>query len=84
MAFTNTNPTKQRILEMLADGLPHTKAELMTCFEDDMAPVSSLFTHISSLRKDLRPIGQDIICEYIRRRTHYRHVRLLASPYDGS
>jgi hypothetical protein len=79
-AFT---PVQSRMLEVLRDGLPHTRYELHDCLQDEMGPISNIRSHLSSIRKKIRPFGEDIICELANRRICYRHVRLLASPLDG-
>lgn len=86
MAGNNGNgftPTQRRILAVLNDGMPHNRGELWACIGDDKGVPSLLSQHISNIRKHLRPIGQDIICEFANRTLNYRHVRLLASTYDG-
>lgn len=70
-------PTQARILAVLSDGLPHTPEELVGCLWDEMTSVKTVRVHIHAIRKILRPAGQDIVCEYIRRDCLYRHVRLL-------
>lgn len=81
MAGNGTNgrftPTQTRLLSILADGMPHTPEELLTCLDDPLSELINLQLHISLLRKKLRPAGQDIILEYIRRDRQYRQVRLL-------
>ena len=76
-------PTERRMLELLKDGLPHTRQELHACLEDDLAGITAIQAHLSRIRKRLRGIGEEIVCEYYLRTLHYRHVRLLNSPYDG-
>ncbi len=76
-------PTQLRMLAILADGLPHTREELHACISDDLAPLSAIRSHISLMRKKLRPKGEDVICELSWRRIHYRHVRLLGSANTG-
>lgn len=75
--------TEQRIIDLLSDGMPHTKEEIHGRLWDEMAEVRAITFHISNIRAKLRPRGQDIICEFNRRRIYYRHIRLLASSYDG-
>lgn len=79
-------PTQQRILAKLSDGLPHSKTELLTCFDDPMTEKSALVTMIGSIRKRLQPIGQDIVCRANGggRKLDYQHIRLLHSPNDGT
>jgi DNA-binding response OmpR family regulator len=79
-------PTQQRIMAVLADGLPHSTAEMLGCLLDELNDASCLRSHISHLRKKLRPTGQDIISQRMngnRADGHYRLVRIMASPYDG-
>jgi hypothetical protein len=76
-------PTQRAILQTLSDGLRHSKSELRSCLPDDLADDTNLRWHVCMIRKMLRPRGEDIICEFYERTTHYRHVRLLSSPYDG-
>lgn len=77
-------PTQARIIKMLADGMPHTRKELKTCLDDELAELGAVNFHVSILRKKLRPIGQDIVCELgAGYRLGFRHIRLLASSNDG-
>lgn len=70
-------PTQQRILNVLADGMPHLRIELLGCLHDELGDRTNLYPHLSRLRTLLRPQGQDIVCELQRRRVAYRWVRLL-------
>jgi hypothetical protein len=81
MAGNNGYFTKveKRILDVLSDGLPHRKEELHPCLSDELGPVTNAQRHISSIRKKIRPKGEDIVCELVARRINYRHVRLLRS-----
>lgn len=73
--------TQLAMLEVLADGMAHTREELhAVCGPSSLNVVK---THVARLRKHLRLQGQDIICELAKRRVCYRHVRLLANPYTG-
>lgn len=81
--------TQSAMLDVLADGMPHTRMELHACLDDELGPLSNICMHISNIRKILRPKGQDIVCELVHvtikggSKIQYRHVRLLASAYDG-
>lgn len=75
---TKFTPTEERILHVLADGLPHTKAELLAVLEDDQASPRGMTVHITRIRKKLLPRGEHIVNEYSYGRWLYRHVRLLA------
>ena len=79
----NFTPTQTKMLKVLDDGCRHTREELHGCLVDELGALSNIKTHISMIRKKLRPMGQDIICELNERTIHYRHVRLLANPYNG-
>ena len=81
-------PTQRRMLKLLSDGKGHSKHELKLCIDDELASMSSVFFHISTLRKKLHAKGEDIICTSTRvyggtkgRDKVYIHVRLL-SPDD--
>ena len=76
-------PTQRAMLTVLADGLDHTRQELHACLPDSLGPLTNIKAHLCNLRKHLRPMGQDIVCVLVNRRICYRHVRLLASAYDG-
>lgn len=71
--------TQERILRVLADGQRHHKTELKEVLRDPEAQPRALIQHISILRKKLRPVGEDIVCEFYQRRIHYRHVRLIGN-----
>jgi hypothetical protein len=70
--------------QILSDGLPHKKRELHGCLYDDMGALRNIQTHISLMRRQLRPLGMDILCELVNTRcVCYRLVRLLASATNG-
>lgn len=68
-------PTEQRIVDMLSDGLPHSREELVGTI-DELATRKNLQVHITRIRNKLRPIGEDVVCEAVSLR--YRHVRLIS------
>ena len=76
-------PTQQRIVDLLSDGLPHTKRELFECLVDELGSINNIWPHLTAIRKKLRPRGHDILCEIYNRKCHYRHVVLLRSAGDG-
>ena len=76
-------PTQQRIVDVLQDGQPHHRNELFQCLNDDLTTYTTLKVHLCNIRKVLRPLGQDVICELSGQQVYYRLARLLASPYDG-
>lgn len=75
-------PTQRRLLDMLSDGKPHRREELYGCIDDELADVAKcLRVHLTHLRKKLRKLSQDVLCELHRGKPHYRHVMLLR--WDG-
>jgi len=83
MSGNGHTPTQGTMLRVLSDGFPHTREELHRCLPDELGPLSNIRAHLTSIRKRIRPLGQDVICELVNRRICYRHVRLLASATDG-
>ena len=83
MSNNGYTPTERRMLELLRDGLPHSREDLHSCLDDDLSQLTAIQYHLSRIRGKLSLIGEDIICEYYKRSFYYRHVRLLTSPYDG-
>lgn len=75
--------TEQRIYDMLCDGLPHSRVEIHTCLPDNLSEITAIQFHLSKIRQKLPP-GQAILIEHKSRSVHYRLVRLLNSPYNGS
>ena len=74
----------QKILQVLSDGLPHSKKELIPCLSDELSikPNAAVRQHISNLRKILKLRGETIVCELgYHGQIFYRHVRLLV-PVD--
>lgn len=68
-------PTQRRLLQVLADGKPHTAAELFACLPDDLGEVTNVRSHLTELRKRLRGKGQEIACELVGRQAFYTLVR---------
>lgn len=82
-ASNGFTPTEKRILDVLADGLPHRPHEIHSCLDDELSTIAAIKPHLSRIRPRLRIKGQDIICEYRDKLYWYRQIRLLSSPYDG-
>ena len=74
-------PTQAAMLKILSDGLPHTREELHKCCGP--SSLKTIQMHLSSIRKKLRPHGEDIVYVVVSRRGCYQHVRLLVSPYTA-
>jgi hypothetical protein len=73
------SPVQRKMLEVLADGLPHRRAELHACLWDREGAMRNIRTHLSIIRKHLNERGESIICEMHEKHICYRHVRLLRS-----
>jgi hypothetical protein len=81
MSEPRWTPTQQRILDVLSDGRPHDRDELLKCLWDDLSGGGALRQQVYLIRSVLRAVGEDIVCEFGWRRTiRYRHVRLLTAP----
>jgi len=76
-------PTQRAILAVLADGMAHTRAELVAALPDELAEPSAVHDHLYHLRRRLWPRGETILCEWVNHRPRYRHVRLLQSGRGG-
>ena len=79
MTSNGFTPTQQAMLDVLADGKPHTFDELKDCLPDELGVTENIFRHISAIRKRIRLQGQEIVCEFANRRKYYRHIVLLSS-----
>ena len=71
-------PTEQRIIDLLSDGLPHTRADVIKCLKDHLADFNTLAVHMFNLRRKVRPCGQDILLVYRKGGYHYQYVILLS------
>ncbi|HYE70380.1 MAG TPA: helix-turn-helix domain-containing protein [Aquabacterium sp.] len=71
-------PAQQRIVDLMADGLPHTKEELRRTLWDDLASTVTAQVHLCHIRKKLRTAGCDVLIQYLGNRLHYRLVAYLA------
>lgn len=74
----NLTPTQQRIIDILADGLPHNRKEVLKAISEDATDLNGLAVHMWHLRRKVRPFGRDIITELHRGSISYRHVILLS------
>lgn len=73
--------TQRKILDVLSDGMPHTKDELHACLSDELAALSAVDFHLTGIRKVIRPVGQDIICQFIDKQFKYRLI-IVYAPAD--
>lgn len=67
-------PTQKRILSVLSDGMPHLHEELRGCLNDELSCDVNLRMHLCLLRKKVRTLGQDIICELKGGKSYWRHI----------
>lgn len=74
-------PIQQSILQILSDGLPHSRDELHECCKP--SGIGALRHHICDIRKMLLNKGENIVCVLRGTRIYYQHVRMLVSPYDA-
>ncbi len=77
MEAGNLTPIEERMLKILSDGKPHSKAELHGCVYT--GALDNVGKHVSNIRKKILPLGQDIALKLIRRKLHYQHVIIMNS-----
>lgn len=74
-------PIEQRIIDLLSDGLPHDRDEVIQCIDPNVKDLvrmrNSLSVHIAHIRSKVRLLGQDVVTELRRGGIHYRHMILL-------
>lgn len=70
-------PVQTRILALLSDGKPHLMKEIHEKTGQGGKVSNNVRFHICCIRKVLRPVGEDILCEIWNRQAHYRHVKIL-------
>lgn len=75
MEFT---PIQKRIIELLSDGMPHDRSEVLKCIGDPSADYLNLYPHISYLRSKLIQKNEWIVFESYKGAQMYRHVKLIA------
>lgn len=75
---TKFTATQQKFMDVLSDGLPHSKEELAKCLWDEQGDIDNVKIHFSNMRKVLNPQGQDIVTKYVGGRVHYMLVRLIS------
>lgn len=76
MAFFPLHTVRGRMYELLKDGVPRTRAELITCLHDDLADPSAVYVHVSMMRKKVRKDGNDIVITQDKGVNYYRLVKL--------
>ena len=76
MTRANFTPTQWRIMELLADGLRHSIAELHKCVNDDLTTAAVVRVNLAHLRRKLRPNGSDIVFERQDNISYYRFTKI--------
>lgn len=78
-------PIQQRILKVLSDGMRHHWTEIRDAVGDEYINKRNINNYMFLLRKKLRLLDQEIVCEIVGFALHYRHVILLKGyPKDGT
>lgn len=72
-------PVQQRFVDVLRDGKPHTRKELILCLQDSEATWDNISVHMSAIRRVLRPRGLEVLCVFFKRQLGYQLVR----PFNG-
>lgn len=74
-------PTEQRIIDLLSDGLPHERDEvverILPNVKEPQKHRHTIAAHIFYIRIKIRAMGEDIITELRKGGIHYRRVMLL-------
>jgi hypothetical protein len=70
-------PIQQRIIDLLSDGLPHERRDMLKCINPNSKNLNGLAVHIAFLRSKVRELRQDIVTELRRGGIYYRMVILL-------
>lgn len=79
--------TERRLFDLLADGAPHKLPEVLTSLGWEEQDRATLYVHISSLRRKLMCVGEDLVAQSFGKASAYRRVRMLgqspvqAKPY---
>jgi len=77
MTVEKLTATERRLFQMFSDGEPHTKAELITCLNDELADCHAMQLHLTRMRPKIREQGLLVVTQYISGRVHYRMVRAI-------
>lgn len=76
------SPTQQDLMEVLADGRPHRRQELLDCLDDPEKSREMLKPYLYRLRKKLRVQGYDIDCVLKNRNVWFRLVGLVNQHHE--
>jgi hypothetical protein len=61
VAQLELTPTERRLMDVLKDGLPHGKAELRACLNDELACEAALHMAVHNLRRKLVEVGKNVV-----------------------
>lgn len=71
-------PTEQKIIDLLKDGLPHSRHDMISTLQYASGDFNALAQRIFFLRRKVRLLGQDIVTALCKGGIHYQHVILLS------
>ncbi len=71
------SPIQQDLMEVLVDGRPHRRQELLDCLDDPEKTRLTLKPYLYKIRQKLRPQGYDIVCELRNNSVWFRLVGLI-------
>lgn len=76
-------PTQRKIMDLLNDGEPHVRADLLACLWDELGSLGTVRVHVHHLRKLLKPLDRDIVTRMIGRTLYYQQVRIYRPDADN-
>jgi hypothetical protein len=77
LTSSNFTPTEYRIMEVLQDGLPHTREEIHGCLQDELSSLDAIKPHICSLRPKLEKQKLGILNTRLQGRKCYQLIGLV-------
>src|SRR5688572_9036537 len=67
-------PIQRRIVDLLKDGKPHYREDVLACLENEDATHRNLSPHLAYLRRRIRPAGYDVIVQVIGYVRYFRMI----------
>lgn len=77
MGVNGFTTTQKALLNLLSDGEPHKRQELMDVLGDELASRNALQCQLQLIRGKIKP-AQNIVCVLRNRTIHYQWVALLS------
>lgn len=75
-------PIEQRIIDLMSDGMPHSRLEIIQCtFDPEYTEWNAMLQHIMHINHKLKGTGTVIHCVRQGMNHSYRHVRLLVPDH---